>query len=154
MDDLWPGYTLSIGLSRQLDTDGLVTYTDPVQLRLAQIENSHQMELQNLHRQLQFARSVLQHYASGHSPDIRDDCVCISVGNQLEFHSRSSVIIGWHQPINFPLYNRLGLVIKDYISINIAICMKYVFYIHIYLRTGTSLELELLYLRENIGTWI
>ena len=78
LDNIWPGYTLTSGLSRQLlDVDGLVAYTDPVQLRLAQIENSHQMELQNLQRQLQFARSVLQRYASGQPPDARDDCVCM-----------------------------------------------------------------------------
>ena len=79
MDDFWPGYSLSTGLSRQLDVDGLVTYTDPVQLRLVQIENGYQERLQNLHRQLQIAHSALQRYASGRSPDSRDDCVCIVI---------------------------------------------------------------------------
>ena len=61
-----------------------------------------------------------------------------SVGNRLEFYNRSSVIIGWHQPINFRLYNWLDLVIKDYISINVTIDIYiyiyiYIIYIYIYI---------------------
>ncbi len=38
------------------------------------------------------------------------DSPYVCVGNRLGFHNRSSVTIGWTQPINRRLHYRLGLV--------------------------------------------
>ena len=59
-------------------------------------------------------------------------CADNSVGNRLEFHTRSSVLIGKHLPINIRLYNQLGLVIKDYISFNVTIYVTYMYMAYIY----------------------
>jgi len=55
----------SCGLNRHLDWDGLTSYADPIQLRIAQIKVDHEQQIRALESQLAQAKAEIMRMNNG-----------------------------------------------------------------------------------------